>query len=244
MANGYSSSPQGDSSINIITDEGFTGILQNHPWSKQFMVLSHNDTSISLIPFGFFRNWMDEEPNFGSFVIGRCSGIGVGSIVKYDGNDQKLVVGRFVAGGARLRFVLNGQHTTNTMTMAMLGVFCAGLNHANVPHYGDTVLKNDIWIGDEAMILGGATIENGCIIGARSLVPPNFKSEPYGVYVGSPAKLVKFRFSEKVREALVQLAWWEKPLHWIASHNNAFLQQLDGDEVKALDIIAELTADS
>ena len=226
--------------MNIVTDDGFTRVLQDHPWSKQFMVLSHSDKSISLIPFGFFRNWMDDEPNFGTFSIGKCSGLGVGSIAKYDSNEQKLTVGRFVAGGTRLRFVLNGQHSTNTMTMAMLGIFGEGLKHPMPAQYGDTVLKNDIWIGDEAMILGGATIENGCIIGARSLVPANFKSEPYGVYVGSPAKLIKFRFSEKVREALINLAWWEKPLSWIAANNAAFLQQLDGDEGKSLELLAAL----
>jgi acetyltransferase-like isoleucine patch superfamily enzyme len=52
-------------------------------------------------------------------------------------------------------------------------------------------------------------IENGCVIGARSLLPPNFRSEPYGIYAGTPAKLIRFRFSEKVCEASVNLACWE-----------------------------------
>ena len=90
------------------------------------------------------------------------------------------------------------------------------------------------------MMLGGGIIENGCIIGARSLVPPNFRSEPYGIYAGSPAKLMRFRFSEKVREALVNLAWWEMPLSWIRDNNEAFLQDLTTDEARALDVIARL----
>lgn len=226
--------------MNVIADEGFLGVLTDHPWAKHFTILAHQDNTISLVPHGFFRNWLDEEPGFGSFVIGRCSGLGVGSIVKYDGNDQKLVVGRYVAGGLRLRFLLNGQHETQTISMAMFGAFSGALRHPSPPQYGDTILKNDIWIGDEAMFLGGAVVENGCIIGARALVPPNFRSEPYGIYVGSPAKLIKFRFSEKIREALVELAWWEKPTAWIAQHNAAFLQKLDADEVKSLELLAEL----
>jgi len=62
------------------------------------------------------------------------------------------------------------------------------------------------------MVLGGSLVENGCIIGARSLLPQNFVSEPYGIYAGTPAKLKKFRFSERVRERLLDLAWWEMPL--------------------------------
>jgi carbonic anhydrase/acetyltransferase-like protein (isoleucine patch superfamily) len=83
-------------------------------------------------------------------------------------------------------------------------------------------------------------IENGCVIGARSLLPPNFRSEPYGIYAGTPAKLIRFRFSEKVREALLNLAWWEMPLTWIRDNNEAFLQDLTTDEVRALDVIARL----
>ena len=226
--------------MQIVTDVGFLGLVNDHPWSKQFRVLAHEDTCISLLPHGFLRDWLDEEPPFGKFTLGRCSGIGIGSIAKYDTDAQELKIGRFVAGGSRLRFVLNGQHPTERVSMALLGVFCGGMQHGWIPQYGDTIVKNDVWIGDEAMILGGSTIENGCIIGARSLIPPNFKSEPYGIYVGSPARLVKFRFTEKVREALLELAWWELPVSWIRSQNGAFLQDLQVDEGKALEILAEL----
>jgi hypothetical protein len=91
-------------------------------------------------------------------------------------------------------------------------------------------------------MLGGGIIENGCVIGARSLLPPNFRSEPYGIYVGSPARLVRFRFSEKVRAALLALAWWEMPLSWIRDNNALFLQDMTADEGLALDIIARLAA--
>jgi len=108
------------------------------------------------------------------------------------------------------------------------------------PQYTDFIIKNDVWLGDEVMMLGGGIIENGCIIGARSLVPPNFRSEPYGIYAGSPARLIRFRFSEKVREALVNLAWWEMPLSWVQDNNDFFLQDLTADETKALATIEQL----
>jgi len=92
------------------------------------------------------------------------------------------------------------------------------------------------------MMLGGSVIENGCVIGARTVVPPNFHTEAYGIYVGSPARLVRFRFSEKVRAALLDLAWWEMPLDWIQANNVAFLQDMTTDEAQALDIIAGLAA--
>jgi hypothetical protein len=107
-------------------------------------------------------------------------------------------------------------------------------------HQRHSMVKNDVWIGDEMMMLGGGMIENGCVIGARSLLPPNFRSEPYGIYAGTPAKLIRFRFSEKVREALVNLAWWEMPLSWIRDNNEAFLKDLTLDDVRSLEVLAQL----
>lgn len=190
----------------------------------------------------FFQNLLGEESDIGTFYIGKGAAFGVGSIVKYDTGIQSLRVGRFVAGGLRLKFILNGQHEMRTLSTSMFGAFCDGLQHPTPPQYADTIIKNDVWIGDEAMVLGGGTVENGCVIGARALLPPNFRSEPYGIYAGSPAKLIRFRFSEKIREALVDLAWWDTPnLHaWLLETNQKFLIDLTADEGRSLAMLAEL----
>ncbi|RZA36132.1 MAG: acetyltransferase [Lysobacteraceae bacterium] len=197
---------------------------------------------MSMIPHQFFRDWLDQEAQHGHFYIGRCSSLGVGSLAKYDAGQQGLAIGRFVAGGLRLRFLLNGQHEMKTISTYMFSIAGMGLRNAPPPQYADSVVKNDVWIGDEVMMLGGGIIENGCIIGARSLLPPNFRSEPYGIYAGSPAKLIRFRFSEAVRAALLDLAWWDMPLSWIRDNNAMFLQDMTADETDALATIAALKA--
>jgi virginiamycin A acetyltransferase len=227
--------------MQIITESDFSGVNNQHPWAEQFQILSYSQGGISTIPHGFFRNWLDQKENIsGKFYIGKCSGFGVDSIVKYDAGLQNLHVGRYVSGGLRLKFLLNGQHETRTISTCMFSVQGVGIRNVAQPQYDDSILKNDIWIGDEMMMLGGGIIENGCIIGARSLLPPNFRSEPYGIYAGTPAKLIRFRFSEKVREALVNLAWWEMPLLWIRDNNEAFLKDLTLDDERSLDVLAQL----
>jgi acetyltransferase-like isoleucine patch superfamily enzyme len=227
--------------MQIITEPDFSGVDENHRWAKQFQILNYSQGGYSMIPHGFFRNWLDQTENInGTFYIGKCSGFGVGSMVKYDAGIQSLRVGRYVAGGLRLKFLLNGQHESRTISMAMFSIYGEGLKNATHPQYTDFIIKNDVWLGDEVMMLGGGIIENGCIIGARSLVPPNFRSEPYGIYAGSPARLIRFRFSEKVREALVNLEWWEMPLTWIRDNNETFLQDLTSDDGRALDVIEQL----
>jgi acetyltransferase-like isoleucine patch superfamily enzyme len=226
--------------MRIETENDFIGLAADHQWKEQFSILTYSQGGQSLIPHNFFRNWLDQEPQNGTFHIGKCSGFGVGSLVKYDGDFQKLMVGRYVAGGLRLRFLLNGQHESRTISTYMFCITGMGLTNAPPPQYGDSIIKNDVWIGDETMMLGGGMIEDGCIIGARSLLPPNFRSEPYGIYAGSPARLIRFRFSEKVREVLLALAWWKMPLTWVLNNNDAFLVDLSADEGHSLEILAEL----
>lgn len=50
------------------------------------------------------------------------------------------------------------------------------------------VIESDVWIASNAVILPGVTIAEGCVIGASSVVTKS--TEPYGVYAGTPAKLL------------------------------------------------------
>lgn len=52
-------------------------------------------------------------------------------------------------------------------------------------------IKDDVWIGAGVVVLDGVTIAKGCVIGANAVVTKS--TEPYGVYVGVPAKLIKKR---------------------------------------------------
>ena len=53
------------------------------------------------------------------------------------------------------------------------------------------IIKDDVWIGCGVRILDGVTIAKGCVIGAGSVVTKS--TEPYGIYVGIPAKKIKSR---------------------------------------------------
>lgn len=59
-------------------------------------------------------------------------------------------------------------------------------------------IGNHVWIGESSFVLKGSIIENGCIIGARSLVTGSVSHEPNSIYVGTPAKLYKKNISWKL----------------------------------------------
>lgn len=230
--------------MNIDTDNDCLGVDPNHPLADKCDVLVYRDGLFSFLPKEFCQDWLGTPLVAGTMHLGKCSGFGIGSIAKYDNGAQSLRVGRFVSGGLRVKFLLNGQHNIRTMSSSIIAFYCDGVNMGDMPQYGDSVIKNDVWIGDEVMMLGGGQIENGCVIGARSLVPPNFKSEPYGIYAGSPARLIRFRFSEKIIAALEEIAWWDQPdlANWLRLVQPCFSVDFTEDEAKTLDLLEQVKA--
>ena len=73
----------------------------------------------------------------------------------------------------------------------------------------DTYIGNDVFIGANVTVLDGVRIGDGAVIGAGAVVTRDIP--PYAVAVGVPAKVVKYRFAERQREALLELKWWDWP---------------------------------
>lgn len=74
---------------------------------------------------------------------------------------------------------------------------------------GDVVIGNDVWIGQEAIIMSGLTIGDGAVIGTRAVVTKDVPA--YGIVSGNPARFIRSRFSEEVLERLLRLRWWDWP---------------------------------
>ena len=56
---------------------------------------------------------------------------------------------------------------------------------SDMPLKGDTVIGNDVWIGQNAVILPGVHIGDGAIIGANSIVGSDVS--PYTIVAGNHA---------------------------------------------------------
>jgi phosphonate metabolism protein (transferase hexapeptide repeat family) len=68
-------------------------------------------------------------------------------------------------------------------------------------------LGHDVWIGHGAVVLPGVRIGTGAAIGAGAVVSKEIP--PFAVAVGVPARVVRFRFREELRERLLAVAWWD-----------------------------------
>jgi len=74
----------------------------------------------------------------------------------------------------------------------------------------DCIIENDVWIGVDSVIRRGIKIGNGAVIGANSFV--NKDVPAFAIVAGSPAKLIRYRFSDEIIREINNSKWWEKDL--------------------------------
>ena len=93
------------------------------------------------------------------------------------------------------------------------------------------IIKNDVWIGYDALIKNGVTIGNGAIIATRANVVKDVPA--YSIVAGNPAKVVKMRFDDKTIDRLEKIAWWNWDIEKITTHLN-IITNLDVDLLERL----------
>ena len=136
----------------------------------------------------------------------------------YEFNGDKLIIGKFCQIAAGVEFVMNGaNHQMNCASTFPFYIF-EGWNEeapkiSDLPLKGDTVVGNDVWIGQNATILPGVHIGDGAIIGLNSVVSSNIP--PYTIAAGNPARVIRKRFDDELIDLLLKLKWWDKTVNEI-----------------------------
>ena len=69
-----------------------------------------------------------------------------------------------------------------------------------------TVIGNDVWIGERALIKAGVKIGDGAVIGMGSIVTKDIES--YEIVAGNPAKKIKRRFDDDTCRQMLESQWW------------------------------------
>ena len=133
----------------------------------------------------------------------------------YEWNGDKLIIGKFCQIAAGVEFVMNGaNHQMNAVSTfpfyTLEGWNMNAPAMADMPLKGDTIIGNDVWIGQNAVVLPGVHIGDGAIIGANSVVGSDVA--PYTIVVGNPAKELRKRFDEELIDLMLKLKWWDKSI--------------------------------
>ena len=138
----------------------------------------------------------------------------------YPINSDKLIIGKFCSIACGTKFLMNcANHTLHSLSTYTFPLFSEEWEHKmNVrnswDNRGDIIIGNDVWIGYEAVILSGVNIGDGAIIGTRAVVTKDVP--PYTIVGGSPARVLKKRFSDDIIDKLLKMKWWNWPVEKIA----------------------------
>ena len=136
-------------------------------------------------------------------VIGAHASIDSFVKVKPAGGNGDLVVGdRTVINSGCVLYTGNGVLIGNDVAIAANCTF-APVNHAYkdmsrrinqqgfLPSRGGIVIEDDVWIGANVVILDGAILRTGCVIGAGSLVRGEIPA--YSIQAGNPLRHLGWR---------------------------------------------------
>ncbi|MDY0015199.1 MAG: CatB-related O-acetyltransferase [Bacteroidales bacterium] len=134
--------------------------------------------------------------------VGRNSTIVCADIGKFCSISNDVVIGM-------------GIHPLRTISTSPLfiskrnGTSHSWTNEKIIDEYQRVSIGHDVWIGSKVIVMGGVKIGNGAVVGCGAIVTKDIPD--YGVAVGVPAQIIKYRFEPAMIEVLQKLQWWDFP---------------------------------
>lgn len=160
--------------------------------------------------------------------------IGINSYISGKGNirgNGRLSIGKYTSIANNVTFLTsNISHPTQFASTYNLGgnqritseeIFSNRSFYENVEFKQNCIIGNDVWIGEDATIMNGVRLGDGCVIGMKALVTKD--CEPYGIYGGVPAKLIRYRFPKNIIDELLSIKWWNWNKNKIKKNEDFFL---------------------
>lgn len=137
--------------------------------------------------------------------VGKFSYVGYSSVV------TRTRIGRFCSMGPHLICGI-GLHPTDFVSTSPVfystGRQC-GTTFSNGDHFRereDIVIGHDVWIGARVFVRDGVRIGHGAVVGAGAVVADDVPD--YAIVGGVPAKLIRFRFPDRIIAELNDVQWW------------------------------------
>ncbi len=159
---------------------------------------------------------------------------------EYSPDQPTVSIGSYCSIASGVVILANADHPTHLPSIYPFRstLFASGKKpgkvspNLDVVSRGPVTIGHDVWIGTNAIILSGVAIGSGAVIGAGAVVTKDVP--PYGIAVGNPARVVRFRFAPDIVDALLQAEWWLLPdehirelePYFYADDINGFLDQV------------------
>ncbi|MGL5459102.1 MAG: CatB-related O-acetyltransferase [Cetobacterium sp.] len=152
-------------------------------------------------------------------------------VFSWDKEKENLEIGNFVSIASGVKFILGGNHEVGTFTTYPFKVMCFN-EKVEAWTKGPIVIKDDVWMGMDSLILSGVTIGQGAIIAARSVVTKDVP--PYSIVAGNPAKVIKYRYSEEIIKEMIEINWNELKINKLKEIKDDLYKSLDLKLIKKI----------
>ena len=167
---------------------------------------------INIIKMNIFRRkWRKKNSNNQTYAINRFN-LNLVSVGKwtYGGlnilsfnETSKLRIGHYCSIASGVVFNLSGDHRMDSISSYPFKVKMLKSQKSEAISKGNIVVCDDVWIGQNSIIMSGVTIGQGAVIGAGSIVTKDIP--PYCIAAGNPCKVIKYRFNEEIIDSLLHI---------------------------------------
>ncbi len=136
--------------------------------------------------------------------------------VRHFGNpDESLRIGNYCSIAQECVFLLGGEHAMGYISMYPFKTKLKIEKYESIAK-GCIVVGDDVWIGYGATIMSGVHIGQGAVVAAGAIVTKDVP--PYAVVGGVPAKIIRYRFDDKMVQELLKVDFAEVTDAMIKEH--------------------------
>ncbi len=192
--------------------------LDKNKFDKEWrMRNAHNDTIVG------DRTFPMNNVSVGKATYGMLQ---IQSLFEQEG--ERLEIGNYVSIAPGVQFLLGVNHQINTFTTFPLYSRFVKRSSIDAVNKGPLVIEDEVWIGTDAILFSGVRVGKGAIISAGAIVTKDVPA--YAIVGGTPAKLIKYRFSEDIINELMTIYLKDMPIDWIKENIDTLYQEIKSVE--------------
>jgi virginiamycin A acetyltransferase len=139
-------------------------------------------------------------------------------------------IGRFSSIYWTARVVAADRPSSSAFPHGLVSDYALGTQPRQLHEPVQLEIGHDVFVGHNAIILASAReIGHGAFIGAGAVVQNPVP--PFGIVMGNPARVVRYRFAEARIQEMLEMKWWLKNLDELEGEMAEFQKPLEGDSI-------------
>lgn len=170
------------------------------------------------------RKWrLKNKQNFSTFkhIYGDKEKVKVGKYTygeicaSLPNSSNELIIGNFCSIADNVEFLLGADHPINLISTYPFKSMILK-NGIDAITKGNIEIEDDVWIGNDSIILSGVRIGQGAVVAAGAVVTKDVP--PYAIVGGVPAKVIKYRFEPEMIEELLKVDYSKLTKEMVEEH--------------------------